>query len=345
MKLSLQLFFRLPRLAPLFLVAISFAASAELPPAVYDEMKREAREVFLVRIEEAAKNKIVVRGKQQQFTYEAKVLRVFRTRSRIRPGGAIVIQSQHHIFGPGEVGPSNPRKLKEKDIVLTYLVNGGKVDEFRTAAGGYSFEEPTPLRVAGLIKVPANPVRVEPVSAPPIPVEPVPVPPIQTEPVEPAPPPRPIRPIGGPFGGPPIDGGGINMGMIEEMPGRFEIIPVQLTRAGKPVPVVLKLDTQTGEVWQLKLTSSSFLLNGRKQMRTRLSFEPVMEAHNARHDHEGRTMPGRPNNDIDEPDVDEGNAVPVPERPKLRPRPIPVRPLRAVPKRRNLIEPAPRRDR
>ena len=100
MKLSLQLFSRLPGLAPLFLVASSFAVRAELPPAVYDQMKREAPEVFLVRIEEAAKNKIVVRGKQQQFTYEAKVLRVFRTRSRIRAGRAIVIQSQHHIFWP-----------------------------------------------------------------------------------------------------------------------------------------------------------------------------------------------------------------------------------------------------
>jgi len=329
----------------LSLIGLHFAVQAELPPDVYDEMKRNAPEVFLVRIEEAAKNKIVVRGKRQLFAYEAKVLHVFRTKSRIRPGGSIVIQSQHHIFGPGEVGPSNPRKLKEKDIVLTYLVKGGKVDEFRTAAGGYSFEEPTPQRVTGLIKVPANPVRVEPVPAPPIPVEPVPVPPIQTEPVEPAPPPRPIRPIGGPFGGLPIDGGGIDMGMIEEMPGRYEIIPVQLTQAGKPVPVVLKLDTQTGEVWRLKLTSSSFLLNGRKQVRTRLSFEPVMGAHNARHDHEDRTMPGRPNNDIDEPDVDEGNAVSVPERPKLRPRPIPIRPLRAVPEQRNLIEPVPRRDR
>lgn len=334
MKLSLQLFSRLPGLAPLFLVASSFAARAELPPSVYDQMKREAPEVFLVRIEEAAKNKIVVRGKQQQFTYEAKVLRVFRTRSRIRAGGAIVIQSQHHIFGPGEVGPSNPRELKEKDIALAYLVKGGKVDEFRAAAGGHSFEEPTPQRVAGLTKVPAHPVGVEPVPAPPIPVEAVPVPPVQIEPVKPASPPRPVHPIGGPIDGPLIIDGG--MGMVEEMPGRFEIIPVQLMQAGKSMPVVLKLDTQTGEVWQLKMTTSKFFHNGQPQVRSSLSFEPVMGAHNARHDREDRTMPGRPGVGRDEPDVDEGAAA-VPERPRLRPRPAPGR--------RNLIEPAPGRDR
>ncbi len=344
MRLFLQLFSRLPGLAPLFLVASSFAARAELPPAVYDQMKREAPEVFLVRIEEAAKNKIVVRGKQQQFTYEAKVLRVFRTRSRIRAGGAIVIQSQHHIFGPGEVGPSNPRKLKEKDIVLAYLVKGGKVDEFRAAAGGHSFEEPTPQRVAGLTKVLAHPVGVEPVPAPPIPVEAVPVPPVQIEPVEPAPPPRPIHPIGGPIDGPLIIDGGMGMGMVEEMPGRFEIIPVQLMQAGKPMPVVLKLDTQTGEVWQLKMTTSKFFHNGQPQVRSSLSFEPVMGAHNARHDREDRTMPGRPGVGRDEPDVDEGDAA-VPQRPRLRPRPVPVRPSRPAPGRRNLIEPAPGRDR
>ncbi len=333
MKLSLQLFSRLPGLAPLFLVAISFAARAELPPAVYDEMKREAPEVFLVRIEEAAKNKIVVRGKQQQFTYEAKVLRVFRTRSRIRPGGAIVIQSQHHIFGPGEVGPSNPRKLKEKDTVLAYLVKGGKVDEFRTAAGGHSFEESTPQRVAGLIKVPANPVEAEPVPS-------VRVDPVRLRPDFPPPEPDDEPAI---IGGPVMpSGGAMPMPMMNEMPGRFEIIPVQLTQAGKPVPAVIKLDTQTGEVWQLKLTESKFFHNGQPQARSSLSFESIFEGRPPRPDR-GRVAPGRPAIGREEETVpDDIDVEVIPERPRrLRPRPIPVQPPRRGPERGSSRESTP----
>ena len=315
------------------LIGLYSPAQAELPPFVYDEMKRNATDVVIVQIVEAPKAAVLIRGKRQQVTYEAKVLRVIRSKSRLHPGGGMVIQSSYYRFGPEEVGPSNPRRLKKNDVVMAYLSKGERAGEFRIAAGGHSFEEPKQNRGDRAIEASSNPVEIES----------VPIPPIQTEPVEP--PPHPIRPAGGPFRiDPPIAIAGGGMGMVEEMSGRFEIIPVQLMQAGKPMPVVLKLDTQTGEVWQLKMTTSKFFHNGQPQVRSSLSFEPVMGVHNARHDREDRTMPGRPGVGRDEPDFDEGAAA-VPERPRLRPRPVPVRPSRPAPGRRNLIEPAPGRDR
>jgi len=307
------------------LIGLYFPAQAELPPFVYDEMKRNATDVVIVQIVDAPKAGALIRGKRQQVTYEAKVLRVIRSKSRLRPGGGMVIQSSYYRFGPGEVGPSNPRRLKKNDVVMAYLSKGEKAGEFRIAAGGHSFEEPKKNRGNRAVDVPANPVEVEP----------VPVPPIQTELVEPAPPPHPVHPIGGPFRvDPPIAIAGGGMGIVEEMPGRFEIIPVQLMQAGKPMSVVLKLDTQTGEVWQLKMKTSKFFLNGQPQVRSSLSFEPLSGARPPRPDR-GHVMPGRPaigRGEETVPDDDIEIEV-APERPRLRPQPIPERPPRRVPER------------
>ena len=294
---------------PLCLFALSFALQAELPPYVYDEMKQNAPEVFHVKIVEAPKAKAIIRGKRQQMTYEAKVLKVIRTKSRVKSGAAIAIQSHYYAFGPGEVGPSNPRRLKKNDVVLAYLSKGK--EGFRVAAGGHSFEKVDKGQADRPPAVPVNPTRVEIVPAPVIRVEP--------QPDFPPPPPNDAPRFGGP-----IVGGG--MAMAQAMPGRYTLLSTQIQQAGKLVPVVLKLDTQTGAVWQLKLMESKFFVNGKMQVRTRMNFEPVM------HDREPGFNPRQPDIVI-EPD---GHGETVPDRPIFRPRPFPVRPR---PDRRNLIEP------
>ncbi|MDP7051894.1 MAG: hypothetical protein QF600_08205 [Verrucomicrobiota bacterium] len=313
----MKLFFSVLKFVPLGCFAASFALQAELPPYVYDEMKRNAPEVFNVRIVEAPKKAPVAQGKRQKITYEAKVLQVIRTKSRIKSGEAIVIQSYHYAFGPGEVGPSNPRRLKENDVVLAYLTKGEKGDEFRIAAGGHSFERIKQERKGrSTIDVPANPTRAEP----------VPAPDIRVEPVNPRPEFPPAHPIGEPhFGGTAIGGG---MAMAQAMPGRYTLLSTQIQQAGKLVPVVLKLDTQTGAVWQLKLMESKFFVNGQMQVRTRMNFEPVM------HDREPDFNPRRPDIEIET----DGLGETIPDRPIFRPRPVPVRPRT---NRRNLIEPTP----
>jgi hypothetical protein len=121
------------------------------------------------------------------------------------------------------------------------------------------------------------------------------------------------------------------------MPGRYTLLSAHIQQAGKSVPVVLKLDTQTGEVWQLKLTESKFFVNGKVQVRTRMSFEPVAqnlephhdnEDHNHGHGEVRRTLPGRPDIDRDEPgdDVEE-----VPDRPRIAPSFPPIRNPRREP--------------
>ncbi|MDC0050941.1 hypothetical protein OAJ79_04885, partial [Verrucomicrobia bacterium] len=98
-------------------LGLFFPTHAELPTFVYDEMKRDAQEVVVVQILKAPKADAKLIGKRQQLIYEAKVLRITRSKSRLRPSATITIQSSYYRFGSGEVGPSNPRRLKKNDVV------------------------------------------------------------------------------------------------------------------------------------------------------------------------------------------------------------------------------------
>ncbi len=119
------------------------------------------------------------------------------------------------------------------------------------------------------------------------------------------------------------------------MPGRFQIVSAQIQQAGKSVPIVLKIDTQTGEVWQLKVATVQRFHNGRPETVTHMAFEPLGQDRGPRHDQGRGDAPRRPNIDRARPDVDAtvGESVPVP---RFRPQPVPVRPAR------DLNEPPPR---
>ena len=174
-----------------------------------------------------------------------------------------------------------------------------------------------------------GPIRIQPVPLPGLPVRGIEVPaqpPTDFAPGEEFPAPPEMPPEG--WGEPGFSGEMI----MHAMPGRFQIISAQIQQAGKSVPVVLKLDTQTGEVWQLKLTESKYFVNGKVQVRTQMNFEPLGQNREPRRGQSRGFIPGRPDIDRDEPDAEEA----VPDRPRFRPRPAPVRP---EPGRRNLIEP------
>jgi len=172
-----------------------------------------------------------------------------------------------------------------------------------------------------------GPVRILPAPAP--------QPDIAIE-VEPAPPPpnffpgqefpeEPMEPEEG--WGEPGFPGEMNM-MMPSMPGRYKILTVQLPQAGKLASVVLKLDTQTGETWQLKLTESKFFFNGQQQVRTQLSFQPVTEAHPPRH---GRLQGVGVDHNHDHGEVEDDIEIErsIPDRPNIieaRPTVVPVRP-------------------
>ena len=114
-----------------------------------------------------------------------------------------------------------------------------------------------------------NPIRILPVPAPRPDIA-----------VEPAPPPLPIGlPPGVDIKGPEdwAEPGFPGEMIMTDMPGRFKILTVQIYLNGKATPAVLKLDTMTGQTWQLKLSEQKFLFNGKAHVRTQLAFELVAQ--------------------------------------------------------------------
>lgn len=83
---------------------------------------------------------------------------------------------------------------------------------------------------------------------------------------------------------------------MPDMPGRFQIISAQIQQNGKAVPIVLKLDTQTGQVWQMKSITATVIHNGKPKPFTRFVFEPVDPGDHPQPlpDAEPRRAPGRP---------------------------------------------------
>ena len=78
---------------------------------------------------------------------------------------------------------------------------------------------------------------------------------------------------------------------MPDMPGRFRIHSVQLLLNGKATPVVLKLDTMTGQTWQLKLTEQKFFFNGKAHVRPQLAFELVGQGRAPGHEHGRENAP------------------------------------------------------
>lgn len=274
---------------------------AELPPQVYEEMKRSASEVLVISVS-AVEATADTKGREATFTYDANVIRSVRSKTGVQAGGKIVVRSRHHIFGPGEVGPSNPRKLRKGETVTAYLTRTREEGVYTIAAGGHSFEK----AVKGAIVV----HRVARAPEPPPGII-----------IEPAPPP--------PDFDPGMEEPGFfhpGMPMPEEMmmgemgiPGRFQLISANVEQKGKAVPMVLKLDTMTGQVWHLKMKVRQVLVNGRPKMETKMVFEAIAT--------EGPFFeePG------DFPEDDGVEVFPV------EPIPAPQPPIR-----RNLIEPTPK---
>ena len=90
----------------------------------------------------------------------------------------------------------------------------------------------------------------------------------------------------------------------------------QMQKDGKATPVVLKLDTMTGQTWQLTYAEAKFFRNGKVQTRQQLNFVPIAG---------GGVAPGFPGQvDPNQPDgIEEGvEILPATLRPAV-PRPLP----------------------
>ena len=102
------------------LLTLCMSVRSELPPEVYEEMKQSAPEFLIIKVS-AVTATTDTKGRETTFIYDAIVVQSIRSETGIRAGDMIGVLSHHHIFGPEEVGPSNPLTLRKGETVAAYL--------------------------------------------------------------------------------------------------------------------------------------------------------------------------------------------------------------------------------
>lgn len=126
----------------LMLLAFVSIAPAALPPGSYDKLKAEAQEKLTVKIVAVEKQEESKRRLEVLFT--AEVLAADRTKTCLRPGDVIQIQS--YRWTGKYRGPKNPPVLPVGWIGIAYLNKADNDAEdadnlYSLAAYGASFEE------------------------------------------------------------------------------------------------------------------------------------------------------------------------------------------------------------
>ena len=109
------------------LVTLAFTLlvnARELPPSVYDEMKRGAGEVIVIKVSKASQGDSKSVGQRIQLTMRLALFAI-RSQSGLRPIAKITIQSSYYRFGPGEVGPVILAASK-KMMSLWHIFKNGK---------------------------------------------------------------------------------------------------------------------------------------------------------------------------------------------------------------------------
>jgi hypothetical protein len=131
------------RKACLLAVLLASSASvgrAELPPDVYKDMQANSPESLVVKVLSVkTKNKNEPRLVRVSVTVEARVERVNRTQSGLKPGQLIRIKYDHRRHREPMAGPSEVPVLRRGQVCPAYL----KKDDagyYAPAAGGYTFE-------------------------------------------------------------------------------------------------------------------------------------------------------------------------------------------------------------
>ena len=134
----------IPMLLVAALVTLLFVAAspAALPPGSYDKLKAEAQEKLTVKIVAVEKQEESKRRLEVLFT--AEVLAVDRTKTCLKPGDTIQIQS--YRWTGKYRGPKNPPLLPVGWTGITYLNKADSEAEdadnlYTLAAYGESFEE------------------------------------------------------------------------------------------------------------------------------------------------------------------------------------------------------------
>lgn len=116
-------------------------ARAELPPTAYRAMQRKAPEVVTIRVLAVHQNTTKESwGDRIHVTLTARVLKVTRTKSGLKPRQTITIRYTNDHYTLPMAGPSQTPILKARQTCPAYL-SQIKRTTYAPVAGGYSFEK------------------------------------------------------------------------------------------------------------------------------------------------------------------------------------------------------------
>lgn len=135
-------------IAASLIVCLSASAFAvELPPYVYREQQAKSPERLTIKVMSV---KTVERDerdhKRIEVTVVARVTRVARTQSRLRPGRTIRIRYTRTEYEQPIAGPSQVPILRGGETYPAFLSKNKEGDTYAPAAGGYSFRVVEPDR-------------------------------------------------------------------------------------------------------------------------------------------------------------------------------------------------------
>jgi hypothetical protein len=127
--------------ACLFLLALTNASSiAELPPSAYEKMQSAATEVFrvkILRVDETLAHDPGIKD----VALLAQVLKVGRSKTKVKPDDLITIKYRITTHPAGWVGPGEVPLLKEDAETVAYLQPIAGTADYAPAAGVMSFDQ------------------------------------------------------------------------------------------------------------------------------------------------------------------------------------------------------------
>ncbi|HEU4597139.1 MAG TPA: hypothetical protein VFS10_18555 [Pyrinomonadaceae bacterium] len=131
---------RAASLLVLLLVTCGAASRAELPPNVYKDLQAKSPEALVIKVlsvetKETDEPRLV----RVSVTVKARVERVNRTNSGLKPGAAIRIRYEHRRHRAPMAGPSEVPVLKRGEVYPAYL-RKAEAGDYSPAARGYSFQ-------------------------------------------------------------------------------------------------------------------------------------------------------------------------------------------------------------
>ncbi|MGH8048715.1 MAG: hypothetical protein ACREKL_15855, partial [Chthoniobacterales bacterium] len=127
------------RFTVLFLSVFVATALAELPPSAYEKMQSTAPEVLKIHV-----LRVDVQPTEKKDTSEvtmlAEVVKVGRSKTKIKPSDMITVKYNVIARQAGWVGPGEVPILKDNAETVAYLAPAGEELEYAPAAGAMSFD-------------------------------------------------------------------------------------------------------------------------------------------------------------------------------------------------------------